>query len=76
MPNLNTKLLGCSAETRPSFCRYESNICCLHCEHVVKCTEDCKSIAFGVGKIKTLPCTPDVVEELNENLEGTCYLAC
>lgn len=57
----------CSAKSRPSYCKVETNTCCLNCEH----NAACQVLAEGQhGTQKLLPCTRKHVGD-----EETCQFA-
>jgi len=51
----------CSAVNRPKFCKYDTNKCCLHCEHVQECTALSKQYNTRNAIKSTLPCTSKIV---------------
>lgn len=49
---------GCAAPNRPSYCKYETNMCCFGCDY----NDVCTGYARAKG-IKMIPCTENVFEE-------------
>lgn len=49
---------ACAAKNRPSYCEYDTNMCCFGCEFNEKCTTYAKT-----NNIKILPCTPSIFDK-------------
>ena len=55
--------MACAASTRPSYCKFDTNMCCFGCEFNADCTKYAKEEG-----IKILPCT-HLIFDIDEQCE-------